>query len=138
MNEAFRILILREIEWQWKSFKNEMRPNGVWIAEYGPVPLDFYNIFCQKPPERVYFLDKTGISETDAAEFQKFTNFSETPIRYKNDRTFEIGMAMFAEYQTSENFFYFCYQFGGRFGKGYRIKFNEAGETIKYEDIWVS
>jgi hypothetical protein len=45
---------------------------------------------------------------------------------------------MFAKYRNSENFYYFCYQFGKRHGKGYQIKFNEMGEVIKYNDIWVS
>ena len=138
MDETFRILILQEIERIWKTFKGEMKPSGVWIAEHKSVPLDFDNIMLKDTPEHVYFLDKTGILETKIAEFQKFTNFTESPIQNKNDFTFEIGLAMFAEYEASKNFFYFCYQFGRRFGKGYQVKFNDAGEFIKYENIWVS
>jgi hypothetical protein len=138
MQELHRILLLQEIERIWKSFGADMQPNGVWIAEHKSVPLDFVNIIVEETPEYVYFLDKTGILETDILNFQKFTNFSETPIRYKNKRTFETGLAMFAKYENNESNFYYCYQFGGLFGKGYQIAFNDAGGTTKFKNIWVS
>jgi hypothetical protein len=138
MDEVCRILILQEIERIWKTFNKNMQPNGVWIAEYRTVPLEFESNFPDEIPERVYFLDKTGILEKEVGDFQKFITFSENPIRYKNDHTFEIGLSMLAMYEDSEDFYYFCYQFGGRFGKGYQIKFNNKGEVTKYKNIWAS
>ena len=139
MEEICRVQILEEIERIWKAFKkDDLQSNGVWIAEYKFVDIDFEGIFSNEIIENVYFLDNRGISLKEIESYKSFINFSENSIKNKNANTFVNGLSMFAKYRYAENSYYFCYQFGKRHGKGYQIKFNEKGEVIKYENIWVS
>jgi hypothetical protein len=148
LKTSIRQYLLERIESEWRSLPSEYQPWGIWIREYAPIQNDVtHGVGYKKVPQNVWFLTKDGISERSIWEFERFRTVQfeqpwckrmfHEPLALQSKRTFEIGLTAFAQYEDTLNA-YLEFTWGGLWGRGWRMTFDENGTLINSKDLWIS
>lgn len=143
-----------EVKKEWNSLLKswDSRPWGVWIREYSGATenLDGFSVF--DIPLNVWFLDEKGICQKEVNEFQRFvviqtglvfgnlgfSSFRSSIWSRESIIFHEIGLSSFAKIQGNKDKYYFDNIWGGRFGRGWSIEFDQNRIAPVWKNIWIS
>ena len=148
MEEHVRQNLLQLITTEWESLSAEVRPRGVWIRQYAPIPIGAEReIDYSSLPLQTWFLDRRGIRKRSAWEFKRLQVVHlEQPWCKKVNKErsalwtpgrHEIGFVAFAEYENSSDV-YIETIWAGLYGNGFRIKLDENGKVIYRSELWIA
>jgi hypothetical protein len=149
IEEKIRQFFLEKIKNDWKNLGEDFQPWGAWIKEYPSISrgitdgIDDATII----PKNVWFLDKSGITRKSIWEYRRMIvvqffqpwckRIYREPTIWSTTRKHEIGLASFAQYEQSKDY-YFDTMWGGLFGWGWQVTFNDSDEAVSYKQLWVS
>jgi hypothetical protein len=146
IENKIQTFFLLEIAKLWKENRKDSLPWGIWVREYINLQtLDSPNISII--PSFVWFLDKNGFTRKSTSEFQRFIIVQSGKFWCKSfwgepsivfGRRHEIGLSSFGNIYGESQSYYFDFQFGGLFGRGYKYKFDEIDNPISHTGVWIS
>ena len=148
MEKTVQQNLLQLITREWESLSVELKPWGVWIRQYAPIPIGAdCEIDDSSLPLQTWFLDRQGIRQRSVWEFKRLqvVHWEQPWCKKANKeisalwtpRHYEIGLAAIAEYEDSPDV-YIETIWAGLYGKRLRVKFDENGKVIDRNEVWVA
>ncbi len=142
---------LRPIRPRGATVEEELQPPwGVWIRQFAALPPEADSANCTYEDalsriRAVWFLDERGLATHGVWEHHRYVTvhfrrpwtvlWVETSLPSSHLYN-PIGTATIAPYEDSDDW-YLDYQWGGLFGRGYRVKVGVSG-AIGLSEIWTS
>lgn len=156
MKVEIQNLCLEYIIAEWKHLRplqigNEtpvIPPWGVWIRLYEPILVDQNDLRDHENIiVKVWFLTEQGLEERDPWAYSRFvtvkgyrpwSNMTQKPRESVwGDKFHEIGLGAFAGINGTDKI-YLETQWGGKLGRGCRMKIDEQGSLEVERVVWVS
>lgn len=147
MQKEIKKYLLQRVQNDWFDVRDQARLWGMWISYYQPISEDVEKINRTQFPLQAWFLSQDGLFERNIWELQRLQTvhfiqpwcgkmWGEPSNWWTKDKE-NIGFSSFAQYEDSLDF-YLDSTWAGLFGKGWKLKFNQKGELIEWDYLWVS
>lgn len=128
---------LLHIEAEWQGLSETWRPWGFWVREYGPLPIDAYDVDFQAVPRRVWFRDRAGLCPENVWKWMRLVAAQTLAPTARTGDQFPIGQTAFAPYAGSDDY-YLEVLWAGRNGTGWRAEPGPDERIIIKNELWIA
>ena len=148
MQEKIKNYFLERVQQEWKDVPFDYQPWAMWIRHYAAISADSTDgIDSSAIPLQAWFLTKDGLFARNIWEYQRLQTVhfiqpwcgrmhgESSNWWVRNQKG--IGFAAFAQYENTLDFYFDC-TWERLFGRGWRVKFDENGEAVDWEGLWLS